>query len=64
MRKLIGVLLVLIVISIPLIAQPTGGGPGNGGDPDVPIDGAIGLLIAGGAYLGIRKLQGFRKKKD
>ena len=63
MRKLIGVLFILFVISLPLIAQPTGGGPGNGGDPDVPIDGAIGLLIAAGAYLGIRKLRGLRKGK-
>ncbi len=43
------------MIEIALYAQPGGGGPGGGGDPDIPISG-IGLLIAAGAFLGIRKL--------
>jgi hypothetical protein len=37
-----------------------GGGPGsyvpdNGGDPDVPIDGGVGILIAAGVGLGLKK---------
>lgn len=44
---------------------PSGiGGPGTGGDgdPDVPIDGGISLLIAAGAALGGAKL--LKKKKE
>ena len=57
--KLLNYILLLIfsISTLPLYAQP-------GDPPDVPIDGAIGLLIAGGAYLGVRKLQKFRKKGD
>jgi len=55
--KIIGLLIVSFVI-IPnwLMSQPTGGGPGNGGDPDVPFEG-LGFLIAAGIALGIKKLK-------
>ncbi|MDH5598050.1 MAG: hypothetical protein OEY34_02935 [Cyclobacteriaceae bacterium] len=42
-------------------AQPTGGGPGGGADPDVPIDGFISLLIVAGSFLGIKKLRSKNK---
>ena len=57
--KLITTVLFLM-IKIASYAQPGGGGPGGGGDPDVPISG-IGLLIAAGAFLGIRKLINIKK---
>jgi len=44
-------------------AQPGGGGPGGGGDPDVPITG-IGILLAAGGVLGMRKLIQSKKKTD
>lgn len=46
-----------IFLSSTLIAQPTGGGPGGGGNPDNPVPiGGIELLIAAGAILGIKKV--------
>ena len=40
------------------VAQP--GDPG--GDPDVPIDGGIGFLVAAGALYGARRLHKVRRK--
>ncbi|MDO7875294.1 hypothetical protein Q5H93_11165 [Hymenobacter sp. ASUV-10] len=45
------------------MAQPGGGGPepgpgnGGGGATDVPIDGGVSLLLAGGAAYGVRRLR-------
>ncbi len=52
-RFLVGVF-ILFGFIFRVSAQPTGGGPGGGGDPDVPIGGIELLLIAGGA-LGVRR---------
>ncbi len=59
--KILRVLLVVIclMVSANLMAQP--GDPG--GDPDIPIDGGIGLLIAAGALYGSKKMLDYRKKK-
>ena len=46
--------IIFLVISFSSYAQPTGGGPGGGGDPDVPL-GGIELLIAAGALFGAKK---------
>ena len=54
--------IILLLTEVALYAQPGGGGPGGGGDPDVPISG-IGLLIAVGAFLGIRKLINIKKNQ-
>ena len=48
-----------LMVSTILMAQP--GDPG--GDPDLPIDGGIGLLIAAGAFYGSKKMLDYRKKK-
>jgi len=65
MKLLPRLLITTIFYLIPcilLLAQPTGGGPNDGGDPgDVPITG-IEWLIAGGAALGIRQF--IKSKKD
>ena len=61
-RSIVKVLLVVICVmgSTILMAQP----PGDpGGDPDVPIDGGIGILIAAGALYGSKKMLEYRKKK-
>ena len=47
-------ILICFLTSTALLAQPTGGGPGGGGDPDVPL-GGIELLIAAGALFGAKK---------
>ena len=44
----------MLVISVAALAQPTGGGPGGGGDPNVPL-GGIEILIAAGALFGAKK---------
>lgn len=44
----------LVLVSAAALAQPTGGGPGGGGDPNVPL-GGIEILIAAGALFGAKK---------
>ena len=53
----------LMILVVPA-AWAQGSGPGNGGPTptDIPIDGGIGLLAAGGAALGINKLRKRFKK--
>ena len=46
-----------------MLAQPSGGGPGGGGDPDVPL-GGIELLIAAGALFGAKKWFDKSKKNE
>ena len=62
-RLLLAFTLVVVFVGV-VFSQPTGGGPGGGGDPDVPIDGFIGLLAAAGALLGIKKLRQKNNKGD
>ncbi|GAA3992182.1 PID-CTERM protein-sorting domain-containing protein [Hymenobacter antarcticus] len=48
-----------------VLAQPGSGGPGPGtpaGPTDVPLDGGISLLLAGGVAYGIKHLKNRRKK--
>lgn len=56
----------LLCMHLTTLAQPGGGpGGGGGGDPDpIPVDGGIGLLIAGGIALGAKKLHDQSKKKS
>jgi len=50
------------------MAQPGGGGPepgpgnGGGGATDVPVDGGISLLLAGGVAYGVKHLRDRRRK--
>ena len=57
-RKVLFILIGLLIATY-VYAQP--GDPG--GDPDVPIDGGIGLLIAAGALYGSKKIYEARNKK-
>lgn len=61
--QLIAAALVLIVSLIPWMAfaQIGGGGPG---DPDVPIDGGLSILVAAGVAYGAKKVHEARKKKQ
>ena len=43
-------------------AQPPDSNPE--GDPDLPIDGGVGVLIAAGIGYGFKKMRDNRKKKD
>lgn len=51
------------------MAQPGGGGPvpgpgggGGAGATDVPVDGGISLLLAGGVAYGVKRLRDRRRK--
>jgi hypothetical protein len=37
--------------------------PGPGGDPGVPIDGGLSLLLAAGVGYGVKKIRDHRKKQ-
>jgi hypothetical protein len=57
MKHLLASILILLVHTM-VMAQPGGGGEPGGGEP-VPLPG-IWILVAAGAYLGIKKM--FSKK--
>ena len=42
------------VLLLPLVSYAQGDGGGN--DPDVPVDGGVGLLLAAGAGYALKKL--------
>ena len=54
MKKFKLAIVFFVLMSAAAFAQPTGGGPGGGGDPDVPF-GGIEILIAAGALFGAKK---------
>ena len=56
---IISVVSILLIILIPMIvnAQP----PEPEGDPDVPIDGGVSLLVAAGIGYGAKKLRDARR---
>ena len=53
------IFILFLMISLSVLGQP--GNPEA--PPEVPIDGAIGLLIALGAVFGMKKVYDFNKKK-
>lgn len=54
------ILVIMLAIPVLVLAQEP---PDPGGDPDVPIDGGLSLLIAGGVAYGAKKVRDARKKK-
>ena len=66
MKKFIWILSILLIASLPLIAQEELGSETGGPDPGaVPVDGGLSLLLAAGAAFGGRKLyrQGAKKSQ-
>ncbi len=55
MEKKISLLLVSVFALTPLFAQ--------GGPPETPIDGGLGVLLAAGAIYGVKKLKDLKNKK-
>ena len=54
----------ILMIIFLLVANIAFAQPGDpGGNPDVPIDGGIGLLIAAGALYGSKKIYEAKRKK-
>ena len=66
MNKFIYILCILLIVSMPVLAQEeelgTENGPAMG---DVPVDGGLSLLLAAGAAFGGRRLyrQGAKQKR-
>ena len=63
-KKKLLVILFFVFISLPIIttAQTLPADPA--GDPDLPIDGGVSLLIAAGVGYGIKKYRDERKKSS
>lgn len=55
MKNLFNTLLLILIISMPVLAQ------GPGGPPATPIDGGLSLLLAAGGLYGLKKLKNSRK---
>lgn len=65
LNRLLPAFLLLLAMSETVLAQPGSGGPGPGipaGPTDVPLDGGISLLLAGGVAYGIKHLKNRRQK--
>jgi hypothetical protein len=54
-------MLVLSLSILPQFAKAIGNPDDPGGDPDAPIDGGIGVLLAAGVVYGLRKIRNERK---
>jgi hypothetical protein len=55
---------IALMITAGSFAQETDGDPGGGpGDPDVPFDGGISLLVAAGVAYGAKKAHEAKKKQ-
>jgi hypothetical protein len=65
LNRLLPTLLFIIALSDKVLAQPGSGGPGPStpaGPTDIPLDGGISLLLAGGVAYGVKHLRNRRKK--
>ena len=65
MKKIIRILCILMIASMPVLAQEEELGTETGGPTpgDVPVDGGLSLLLAAGAAFGGRALYRQRAKK-
>jgi hypothetical protein len=53
-----------LMILIPLFVLYANAQPGDpGGDPDIPIDGGVSILLAAGALFGMKKIYDVTKRK-
>ncbi|MDO7874979.1 hypothetical protein Q5H93_09585 [Hymenobacter sp. ASUV-10] len=71
LKTILPAMVIMLSATAISMAQPGGGGPvpgpGNGGGPgggatDVPVDGGISLLLAGGVAYGVKHLRDRRRK--
>ena len=65
LNRLLPTLLLLVAMGEMVLAQPGTGGPSPGtpvGPTNIPLDGGISLLLAGGVAYGIKHLKNRRKK--
>jgi hypothetical protein len=57
-------ILILSLSILPQFAKAIGNPDDPGGDPDAPIDGGVGILVAAGVVYGIKKIREERKKNS
>ncbi|MGN6567149.1 MAG: PID-CTERM protein-sorting domain-containing protein [Flavipsychrobacter sp.] len=57
-------LIVCVLLCLPSLLHAQGMPGDPGGDPDVPIDGGLSLLLAAGAGYGAKKVNDRRKKNN
>ena len=62
LNRLLPTLLLLVAMGEMVLAQPTTGGPTPANPTNIPLDGGISLLLAGGVAYGIKHLKNRRKK--
>jgi hypothetical protein len=60
-RMIMSFLVLIIIFSMPMLAHAQ---PDPGGDPDVPIDGGLSLLVAAGVGYAAKKGYDKKKKKE
>ena len=66
LKGIISILLIIAITFLPqlLMAQIGGGGGEGTGNPDVPIDGGLSLLVAAGIGYGIKKTRDAKRKRN
>lgn len=62
--RLLPALTLVMAVAGVVLAQPGSGGPGPGGNPpaQIPLDGGVSLLLAGGVAYGLKRLRERRRK--
>ncbi|HKG06794.1 MAG TPA: hypothetical protein VKB19_10075 [Pedobacter sp.] len=60
--KKYALLIVVLLLNLGTNAQDDPGLPG--GDPDVPIDGGVALLLIAGAAYGLKKIKGINQPEE
>jgi hypothetical protein len=58
------IVLILVAFMLPTFLHAQGGVPDPGGDPDVPIDGGLSILLAAGVGYVAKKGYDSRKRKQ
>jgi hypothetical protein len=63
-QKLFSIVILVLALSIPVLVHAGAGDnpDGPGGDPGVPVDGGLSLLLAAGVGYGVKKVRDSRKK--
>ena len=61
LHNLLPSLFIVLVATAVTVAQPGSGGP-EPGPTDIPIDGGVSLLLAGGVAYGLKHLRNRRRK--